>query len=61
MFQAPKSPPIPDEGDIAQDLKSYEDQQVEVEGQGEPEPPEEPWYEEGWFEDDVEGKAPASH
>ena len=47
-FSAPKPPKSPDEGDIAKDLKEYEEQQVEVEGQvasGESAPVEEDWFE----------------
>lgn len=32
-FTAPKTPPSPEERNIASDLKAYEEQQVEVEGQ----------------------------
>ncbi|KAL8829091.1 MAG: hypothetical protein Q9191_002216 [Dirinaria sp. TL-2023a] len=32
-FSVPKPPQSPEEGDLAQDLKAYEQQQVEVEGQ----------------------------
>lgn len=55
-FSAPKPPHSPDEGDIAQDLKAYEEQQVEVEGQptaGDPDPAEWDWFEppEDWPEE----------
>ncbi|KAL9583972.1 MAG: hypothetical protein Q9212_002394 [Teloschistes hypoglaucus] len=63
-FSAPKAPPhSPDEGDIAQDLKAYEDQQVELEGQaspGEAAAPEESWFEEEDWDEDGE-KAAGSH
>ena len=39
-FRIPKPPPSPEESNIINDLKAYEDQEVEVEGQlagGEPE------------------------
>ncbi|KAI4157683.1 MAG: hypothetical protein L6R39_000635 [Caloplaca ligustica] len=49
-FSAPKAPQSPDEGDIARDLKDYESQQVELEGQGTP--GEAGAHEESWFEDD---------
>ncbi|KAL8923958.1 MAG: hypothetical protein Q9172_002885 [Xanthocarpia lactea] len=49
-FSAPKAPQSPDEGDIARDLKAYEEQQVEVEGQAAP--GESGAAEESWFEDD---------
>lgn len=58
-FSAPKPPQSPDEGDIAKDLKAYEEQQVEVEGQvasGEPAP-----VEEDWFEPPEEEEAAAAH
>ncbi|KAL8694677.1 MAG: hypothetical protein Q9218_000688 [Villophora microphyllina] len=60
-FSAPKPPQSPDESDIAKDLKVYEDQQVELEGQtatGEAGAPEESWFEE---EDEDEESAPGSH
>ncbi|KAL9018273.1 MAG: hypothetical protein Q9185_004439 [Variospora sp. 1 TL-2023] len=47
-FSAPKAPQSPEEGDTAQDLKDYENQQVELEGQaaaGEAGAPEENWFE----------------
>ncbi|KAL8798391.1 MAG: hypothetical protein Q9182_006699, partial [Xanthomendoza sp. 2 TL-2023] len=59
-FSAPKAPQSPDEGDMARELKAYEDQQVEVEGQaapGEGGTPEENWFEEE--DDDEEHGAPA--
>ncbi|KAL8862111.1 MAG: hypothetical protein Q9178_001566 [Gyalolechia marmorata] len=49
-FSAPKAPQSPEEGDIARDLKAYEEQQVEVEGQAAP--GESGAAEESWFEDD---------
>ncbi|KAJ9293443.1 hypothetical protein DTO271G3_7708 [Paecilomyces variotii] len=48
-FSAPKPPPSPEEANIANELKDYEAQQVEVEGQaaaGEAAPVEESWFEE---------------
>ncbi|KAL8758068.1 MAG: hypothetical protein Q9199_001748 [Rusavskia elegans] len=60
-FSAPKAPQSPDEGDIAQDLKAYENQQVELEGQaasGESGAAEESWFEE---EEDDEEHAAAAH
>ncbi|ODH13582.1 hypothetical protein ACO22_07113 [Paracoccidioides brasiliensis] len=56
-FSIPKPPPSPEEANIAADLKAYESQEVEVEGQaasGEAAP-----VEEDWFED--EDEAPAAH
>ncbi|KAI9831595.1 MAG: hypothetical protein M1819_004827 [Sarea resinae] len=46
-FTAPKAPQSPEESDLANDLKAYEDQQVEVEGQaaaGEAATQEEDWF-----------------
>ncbi|KAL8995289.1 MAG: hypothetical protein Q9169_004933 [Polycauliona sp. 2 TL-2023] len=60
-FTAPKTPQSPDEGDIAQDLKAYENQQVELEGQvapGDSGAAEESWFEE---EEDDEEHAAAAH
>lgn len=57
-FSAPKPPASPEEGNIANDLKAYEDQSVEVEGQaaaGEAGMPEEDWFE------DEEEEAHAAH
>jgi F-type H+-transporting ATPase subunit h len=48
-FNIPKPPPSPEEGDIANDLKAYETQQVELEGattEGETSPVQEDWFEE---------------
>lgn len=56
-FSTPKPPPSPEESDIAKDLKAYENQTVEVEGQassGEQQP-EEDWFEEP--EEDEEAHA----
>ena len=58
-FSAPKPPPSPEEAGIADELKAYESQQVEVEGQaaaGEAAP-----KEESWFEEDEEDTPSASH
>jgi F-type H+-transporting ATPase subunit h len=57
-FNVPRPPPSPEEMNIASDLKAYEAQEVEVEGQaasGEPAPVEESWFEE------EEDEAPAPH
>ncbi|KAL8738267.1 MAG: hypothetical protein Q9181_000902 [Wetmoreana brouardii] len=62
-FSAPKAPQSPDEGDIARDLKAYEDQQVELEGQaasGDAGAVEESWFEED-DDDDDEEQAAGSH
>lgn len=59
-FSAPKAPQSPDEGDIAQDLKNYENQQVELEGQSAP--GDAGAREESWFEDDEDDEdAPVTH
>jgi F-type H+-transporting ATPase subunit h len=58
-FSAPKPPKSPEEGNIAGDLKAYETQQVELEGQasgGDSAP-----VEEDWFEDDEEEAPAAAH
>ncbi|KAL8677544.1 MAG: hypothetical protein Q9186_006031 [Xanthomendoza sp. 1 TL-2023] len=57
-FSPPRAPQSPDEGDMARDLKAYEDQLVEVEGQaapGEAGAPEENWFEEEDDEDEEHG------
>lgn len=57
-FAMPKTPASPEEGDIASELKTYETQSVEVEGQsatGEA-PVEQDWFEE---EEDDEPAAAA--
>lgn len=58
-FSMPKTPASPEEGDIASELKSYETQAVEVEGQAESgeSPVEQDWYE----EDEEDDAAPAAH
>jgi len=48
-FTMPKPPKSPEESDIANDLKAYESQQVEIEGQasqGGTQAPVEDWFEE---------------
>ncbi|KAB8071534.1 ATP synthase complex subunit H-domain-containing protein [Aspergillus leporis] len=48
-FSAPAAPKSPEEANLASELKSYESQEVEVEGQaasGEAAPAEESWFEE---------------
>ncbi|KAK8214387.1 ATP synthase complex subunit H-domain-containing protein [Phyllosticta capitalensis] len=57
-FSVPAAPKSPEETDLANDLKAYETQQVEVEGQataGEAAPVEQDWFEE------EEEEAPAAH
>ena len=54
-FQIPKPPRSPEESNLASDLKAYENQQVEVEGQSgdagsSPAAPD--WFEEDDFEDE---------
>lgn len=59
-FLPPKAPQSPEESDIANDLKAYENQQVEVEGQaagGEASATEENWFE----EEEEEEEAHAAH
>lgn len=51
-FNAPSAPKSPEEGNIANELKEYEQQQVEVEGQAAS--GEASALEEDWFEDDME-------
>ncbi|KAI9792775.1 MAG: hypothetical protein M1816_001507 [Peltula sp. TS41687] len=54
-FSAPKPPPSPEEGNLARDLKAYEEQQVEVEGQraqGEEGAEGAAGAEHDWFEDE---------
>lgn len=48
-FKVPQAPRSPEEADLANDLKAYEDQVPEVEGQasaGEAAPAEQDWFEE---------------
>lgn len=54
-FTPPPAPKSPEEADIASQLKAYEDQAVEVEGQapaGEATPVEQDWFEEEPEEDE---------
>ena len=51
-FALPKTPQSPEETDMAKELKAYEDQQVEVEGQANA--GEVTTTEEDWFEDEAE-------
>ncbi len=54
---APKPPPSPEEGNIASDLKAYEEQEVEVDGgatAGAGEGDAAAATEEDWFEDDID-------
>jgi len=54
-FTIPKPPQSPEESDIASDLKAYEEQQVEVEGQAAA--GETTAVEEDWFEEEAEEEA----
>ena len=57
-FAVPRAPQSPEEADLAQDLRAYEKQQVEVEGQaaeGEAVATEEDWLEED-FDEEEEAK-----
>lgn len=57
-FTMPKAPASPEEADIASELKAYEDQTVEVEGQagaGEAQPVEQDWFEEEPEEEEAHG------
>ncbi|KAI9821365.1 MAG: hypothetical protein M1832_003371 [Thelocarpon impressellum] len=58
-FELPKLPPSPEESNIASDLKAYEEQQVEVEGQANT--GEASAKEDDWFEDEPEEEAVAAH
>ena len=58
-FSPPKAPKSPDEGDIASELKAYESQQVEVEGQAAS--GEATAEEEDWFEEEEEEEAHVAH
>jgi len=57
-FALPKAPPSPEESNIANDLKAYEDQTVEVEGQASTG---EAVVEEDWFEDEPEEEESHGH
>lgn len=59
-FTLPKAPPSPEESDLANDLKAYETQQVELEGTTSSESDVAP-VEEDWFEEEDEEAAPAAH
>lgn len=57
-FKAPTAPPLPEDIDVAKELKEYEAQQPEVEGQaGQPgsAPAEESWFEEPADEEESHG------
>ena len=56
-FKPPKAPKSPEGGDIASELKAYESQQPEVEGQAEESSDEV----EDWFEEEPEEEAQSAH
>ncbi|KAI9808955.1 MAG: hypothetical protein M1827_007130 [Pycnora praestabilis] len=58
-FTAPKAPSSPEESNIANELKDYEAQQVEVEGQAAE--GETAAKDEDWFEEDEEEEQTAAH
>ena len=58
-FTPPKAPQSPEESDIANDLKAYENQQVELEGQAAG--GESSATEMDWFEEDEEEEAHPAH
>jgi F-type H+-transporting ATPase subunit h len=58
-FSVPQAPKSPEESDLANDLKSYESQSVEVEGASSSEGAEP--VEEDWFEPEEEAPAAAAH
>ena len=58
-FSMPKAPTSPEESNVANDLKSYEDQQVEVEDSAAgTEATTEEW---DWFEEEPEEETQSSH
>lgn len=58
-FAMPAAPKSPEEGDISNDLKAYEDQAVEIEGQSS-QPGAAP-VEQDWFEEEVEEEEAHGH
>lgn len=58
-FTAPKPPQAPAEGDIASELKDYEEQQVEVEGQSSEGGS--GVADEDWFEEEEDDEEEAAH
>jgi len=59
-FTIPKPPASPEETDIANELKAYETQAVEIEGSTSGEEAAAPPAED-WFEEEDESAAPAAH
>ena len=57
-WSAPKTPVSPEEGNITNELKAYEEQQVDVEGQVASGTAA---VEEDWFEEEPEEEAHSSH
>ena len=57
-FSMPKVPASPEESNIANELKSYEEQQVDVEGST---APGEETVEEDWFEEEPEEEVEKAH
>lgn len=58
-FSPPKAPKSPEESDIANDLKAYENQQVDVEGQASGGGA--TAIEEDWFEEEPDEESAAAH
>ena len=58
-FTAPKTPSSPEEINVADDLKAYEEQPVELEGQASS--GEVSAKEEDWFEEEPEEEATSAH
>ena len=59
-FALPAAPKSPEESDIQNELKAYEDQQVEIEGQASPSGGAAP-AEQDWFEEEEEDEAAHGH
>ncbi|KIW08302.1 uncharacterized protein PV09_01220 [Verruconis gallopava] len=60
-FSVPATPKSPEETDLANDLKSYETQQVEVEGAASSDGADSAMVEEDWFEPEEEAAPSAAH
>lgn len=58
-FAMPAAPKSPEEGDLSNELKAYEDQQVEVEGQSST--PGAAPVEQDWFEEEEETEEAHGH
>lgn len=59
VWKAPATPKSPEEADIANELKAYESQTVELEGQSDAGAP--AIAEESWFEEEPEDDEHAKH